>query len=89
MQLADMYTFAGERGRHPGFCDHLHTRRPRAVVILPPWHSCMEAIITHLIDKNFVESVNRVLLLGMLWSGLAACVVGALSYDIAYWFQGW
>jgi hypothetical protein len=20
---------------------------------------------------------------------LAACVVGALSYDIAYWFQGW
>ena len=89
MQLADMYTFAGERGRHPGFCDHLHTRRPRAVVILPPWHSCMEAIITHLIDKNFVESVNRVLLLGMLRSGLAACVVGALSYDIAYWFQGW
>jgi hypothetical protein len=89
LQLADMYTFAGERGRHPGFCDHLHTRRPRAVVILPPWHSCMEAIITHLIDKNVVESVNRVLLLGMLWSGLAACVVGALSYDIAYWFQGW
>ena len=45
--------------------------------------------MANLIDKNFVESVNRVLLLGMLWSGLAACVVGALSYDIAYWFQGW
>ena len=28
-------------------------------------------------------------LLGILWVGLAACVLGALSYDIAYWFEGW
>jgi hypothetical protein len=39
--------------------------------------------MAHLIDKNLVESVNCVLLLGMFWSGLAVCVVGALSYDIA------
>jgi hypothetical protein len=24
-----------------------------------------------------------------VWVGLAACVLGALSYDIAYWFEGW
>jgi hypothetical protein len=40
-------------------------------------------LMAHLIDKNLVESVNCVLLLGMFWSGLAVCVVGALSYDIA------
>jgi hypothetical protein len=25
----------------------------------------------------------------ILWSGLAVCVLGALFYDIAYWFEGW
>jgi hypothetical protein len=29
-----------------------------------------------------------VLVLGVLWSGLAVCMLGALSYDIAYWFGG-
>jgi hypothetical protein len=24
--------------------------------------------------------------LGILWSGLALCVLGALSYDVAHWF---
>jgi len=49
----------------------------------------MEAIVAHLVDKRFVERANTALLLGILWSGLALCVLGALSYDIAYWFGGW
>src|SRR4029077_12198958 len=32
------------------------------------------------------HSLATVLMLGVLWSGLAACMLGALSYDIAYWF---
>jgi hypothetical protein len=41
----------------------------------------VEAIMTHLIDKHFVERANAVLLLGILWAGLAICVLGALAYD--------
>jgi hypothetical protein len=45
---------------------------------------------THLIiDKRFIERANTVLLLGILWSALAVCVIGALSYDIAYWMRAW
>jgi hypothetical protein len=45
-----------------------------------------EAIMTHLVDKNFIERANTVLLLGILWAGLAICVLGAL--DIVYWLDG-
>jgi hypothetical protein len=45
--------------------------------------------MAHLIDKSFVERANVVLLLGILWSALAVCVLGALAYDIAYWLEGW
>jgi hypothetical protein len=48
----------------------------------------VEAIMTHLIDKHFVERANAVLLLGILWAGLAICVLGALAYDIVYWLDG-
>jgi hypothetical protein len=48
-----------------------------------------ETIMANLVDKNFVGRANTVLLLGILWSGLAVCVLGALFYDIAYWFEGW
>jgi hypothetical protein len=44
--------------------------------------------MAHLIDKNFIERANTTLLLGILWSALAACVLGALAYDIGYWFGG-
>jgi hypothetical protein len=37
----------------------------------------VEAIMTHLVDKNFVERANTVLLLGILWAGFAICVLGA------------
>jgi hypothetical protein len=45
--------------------------------------------MAHLVDRGFVERANTVLLLGVLGGGLAACVIGALAYDIAYWLQGW
>jgi hypothetical protein len=38
----------------------------------------VEAIMTHLVDKNFVERANT-LLLGTLWAGLAICVRGPRS----------
>jgi hypothetical protein len=49
----------------------------------------VEAIMTHLVDKNLVERANTVLVLGILWAGLAICVLGALAYDIAHWLEGW
>jgi hypothetical protein len=45
--------------------------------------------MTHLVDREFVERANMTLMLGILWGGFAACVVGALAYDISYWLQGW
>ena len=39
--------------------------------------------------QQFVQRANTVLLLGILWGALAACVIGALAYDIAYWLEGW
>jgi hypothetical protein len=42
--------------------------------------------MSHLVDKHFVERANAVLLLSVLWGGLAACVIGALVFDVAYWF---
>jgi hypothetical protein len=49
----------------------------------------VEAIMTHLVDKEFVERANTVLLLGILWTGFAVCVLGALAYDIIYWLERW
>ena len=49
----------------------------------------MEAIMAHLVDKKVIERATTVLLMGILWSGLAVCVLGALSYDIAHWFSAW
>jgi hypothetical protein len=49
----------------------------------------MEAIMAHLVGKSFAERANTALVLGILWSALAVCVLGALSYDIAHWFGTW
>ena len=45
--------------------------------------------MAHLIDKPLVERANTTLLLGILWAALAICVLGALAYDIRYWFEAW
>jgi hypothetical protein len=44
------------------------------------------ATMSHLVDKHLVEHAN-VVLLSVLWSGLAACVLAALAFDIVYWFS--
>jgi hypothetical protein len=44
--------------------------------------------VSHLLDKRWVERANTMLLLGILWSALGVCVLGALAYDIAYWLGG-
>jgi hypothetical protein len=36
-----------------------------------------------------VVRANRVLVLGLLWGALAACVVSSLVYDVAHWIQAW
>ena len=43
----------------------------------------------HFVDKKLIERANTVLLMSILGSGLAVCVFGALSYDIAHWFSAW
>ena len=48
-----------------------------------------EAIMAHLVDKHFLERANTVLLLGVLWGGLAACAIGAMIYDISLWLKAW
>jgi hypothetical protein len=45
-------------------------------------------IVSHLLDKTLIERTSTMLLLGILWSSLAICILGALSYDIVYWFAG-
>jgi hypothetical protein len=47
-----------------------------------------QAPAAHIADRSFVERATTVLLLGILWGGFAACILGALSYDIAHWFEG-
>ena len=43
--------------------------------------------MAHLIDKQLVERANTTLLLGILWAGLAICVLG--RWHIRYWFEPW
>jgi hypothetical protein len=45
--------------------------------------------MAHSVDRSMVERVNAALVLGILWAALATCVLGALAYDIHYWFEGW
>jgi hypothetical protein len=41
--------------------------------------------MAHLHDWHFIQRANKILMLGLLWSGLAACMLGALAYDLALW----
>ena len=64
-----------------------HRRLPQFIIQRASLHE-WSRIMAHSIDKNLVERVNTALLLGILWAALATCVLGALAYDIAYWFDG-
>ena len=46
----------------------------------------IQSTAPHLLDKKLVERASTVLLLGILWSSLATCVLAALSYEIVSWF---
>ena len=41
--------------------------------------------MAHLVDKDLVQRANTAVLLSILWGALAACAIGAMIYDIAYW----
>jgi hypothetical protein len=45
--------------------------------------------MSHLVDKEFIERANSVVLLSILWGALAACVLGALAFDIGHWMANW
>jgi hypothetical protein len=48
----------------------------------------VRSIVSHLVDKTILERTSTMLLLDILWSSLAICVLGALSYYIVSWFGG-
>jgi hypothetical protein len=41
--------------------------------------------MAHLVDRHFLQRANKILMLGLLWSGLVASMLGALAYDVALW----
>ncbi len=43
--------------------------------------------MAHLLDKHVLERANSLLLLSLLWGGLAACVIAATVYDISLWLS--
>ncbi|HVY56656.1 MAG TPA: hypothetical protein VHA77_02275 [Xanthobacteraceae bacterium] len=45
--------------------------------------------MVHVLDKTTLVRANRALLLGAVGSGLAACALGALAYDVGRWFNAW
>jgi hypothetical protein len=58
------------------------------IILIQVGGDLKRAIMAHLVDKEVVERANSVAVLG-IWAALAACVVGALAYDIAHWLEGW
>jgi hypothetical protein len=44
---------------------------------------------THFVDKQSLDRLNSAIMLGLVGSGLAACVIGAAIYDIGRWFSIW
>ena len=43
---------------------------------------------THL-DRQSIARFNQAVVLGLIGSGLAACVIGALAFDVGRWFFAW
>jgi hypothetical protein len=41
--------------------------------------------MAHLLDRHSLERANTAVMLGVLWGGLAVCVIGATIYDITRW----
>ena len=58
--------------------------RPESLIIAQGESHAM----AHLIDRHLIERANAAALLSMVWAALAACVIGAVIYDIAFWLGG-
>lgn len=43
----------------------------------------------HFVDRQTLERLNAAILLGLIGSGLAACVIGAFIYDVGRWIAVW
>jgi len=57
-------------------------------------HFMMVHFMTHFadkvhFDKDRLDRVNSVVMLGLIGSGLAACAIGALIYDFGRMFSMW
>jgi hypothetical protein len=44
---------------------------------------------THFVDKQSLDRVNSIIMLSVIGSGLAACVIGAAIYDIGRMLTVW
>jgi hypothetical protein len=45
--------------------------------------------MAHRIQKQRLLRVNTVVMLTLVWSGLAVCALGALVYDVGRWVDVW
>lgn len=43
----------------------------------------------HLVEKDALIRANRTVALGLVWSGLFACVAAAAVLDIGRWVGAW
>ena len=43
----------------------------------------------HFVDKQTLHRLNTAIMLGVIGSGLVACVLGAIIYDLGRLFSGW
>ena len=45
--------------------------------------------VGHGVDKHTLARVNTAIMLGLIGTGLAACVFGAVVYDLGHLFSAW
>ncbi|MDC7787109.1 hypothetical protein PQJ75_30585 [Rhodoplanes sp. TEM] len=43
----------------------------------------------HLVEKDTLIRANRTFSLGLVWGGLAVCVMAAAVYDVGHWVGAW
>jgi len=49
-------------------------------------------MIRHLDHRDWLDAVvraNRLMILSLLWSGLATCAISSLIYDVGHWLNAW
>jgi hypothetical protein len=43
----------------------------------------------HAVDKQMLARLNAAFVFGMIATGLATCVFGAVIFDVGRWFSAW